>query len=337
VAQNKSGVNYRDEITRAQRNEFAFDPRVRAVLGEETTAPLPVCESLIPPSVQLLLFGYVLAPDGQFITPEMIFAFKAQRPEFFEQCKINRQIALDNFLRDKPNGGDHVMVNDITYVFLNGCDSNWLQIPVIRCLGGILPGVTLEKLQPKELRAISMAFAEERAAKAPGELEIIRRILLLNRVLSYGSYPKHSASDLWLVNPNSDNMRLIIAPAGNLGDGAYIAFDKAFLERNKSKVVLCERTVIFTANGLRSPHDNYNTDAYCLAFKADTGNKYGMQMNITPGQDIGIRGPGFTCNNACGDNAMFGFEKNTFLSDGEGKIFHSVVYDEIILIEILLQ
>jgi protein tyrosine phosphatase (PTP) superfamily phosphohydrolase (DUF442 family) len=56
-----------------------------------------------------LLFGYVLAEDGQ-VTPEMIFEFKAHSAEVFEQCKVSSQIASDDFFRSEERGV--VMVND---------------------------------------------------------------------------------------------------------------------------------------------------------------------------------------------------------------------------------
>jgi hypothetical protein len=76
---------------------------------------------------------------------------------------------------------------------------------VSRCIGGILPGVTLNQLDLKELRAISMAFAEEKVPKASGDYELVQRIFLLNRAVCWGNYPRFSPSDVWLCDPNVKN------------------------------------------------------------------------------------------------------------------------------------
>jgi hypothetical protein len=56
---------------------------------------------------------------------------------------------------------------------------------------------------------------------------------------------------------------------------------------------------------------------------SNSNNNYAMQMDsdITIGQGIGVGGPGFTCNNACGGRAMFGFDKFGFSSYGEDECF----------------
>jgi hypothetical protein len=324
AAQNKTGVGYRDGLTKPQRRVFASNPQVKEALGSETNKSFPICDSIISPSVQLLLFGYVLTEEDELITAEMLFEFKAQSSEFFEQCKVTRQMALNHFLKNEKGGV--VMVNDIAYLFLKDFEdesSNCLQIPVNRCIGGILPGVTLNQLDLKELRAISMAFAEEKVPKASGDYELVQRIFLLNRAVCWGNYPRFSPSDVWLCDPNIQNMRSIIAPAGSLGYGTYLSFNEDFLYNNLEKVVLCEGQIVLTSNGLVSPRDYYNVDAYCLAHKPNSNNNYGMQMDITIGQGIGIGGPGFICNNACGDKAMFGFDKFGFSSYGEGNFILS--------------
>jgi hypothetical protein len=101
ATQNKKGVGYRDGMTKPQRRAFAHKPQIQAALGPETTHSLPICESCIPPSIQLFLFCYVLTEEDGHITPEMLFEFTAQSTEFFEQRKVTRQIdSLRSFLQE---------------------------------------------------------------------------------------------------------------------------------------------------------------------------------------------------------------------------------------------